>query len=482
MIMMTETADIAAERDLVCEREPFTASRREIICALASYALGYAWTGFSWQPLGLLLTAGLLVLLCEAIQKGVSRSRESLVWLGCFAVCTFSLFVQEVRQYGICISGNWLLMPSAGAWEPVEYGFCRVWDDYQLALFVHVFAVWWVISRSGKLLAGESSRFLPMDALNAFVLVPLGNFFLRIRALWYGGSMLAAGLRRKEDRADRGDTRWWVLLAALLSAVLFIMAGELLSSADQGFAQFYSSIRDLFRLDWEADPETVFRIMASIPVGMYLFGLIAGSARVKRERLDGQVKGIEAFLESIRRVPEVFWTIVIGVFSLLYLAFFVFQARYLFGAFTRTLPEGFIVSQYAREGFFELCKVVALNFSLLWMVTRMARSAGNSTYGDPAVPGNAPAGVKHADGSVLFRAACLALLFESAVFAVIAFSKLALYIDCFGFTPLRFQSIWLVCVLFAACALWAVNLVTGRKVFRYWMYFGAVSLSLLSLY
>ena len=75
----------------------------------------------------------------------------------------------------------------------------------------------------------------------------------------------------------------------------------------------------------------------------------------------------------------------------------------------------------------------------------------------------------------------LVLLAESMVFAVIAFSKLALYIDCFGFTPLRLQSSWLVCVLFAGCAFWMYNILTGRPVFRKWMFLGGVSLALLSL-
>ncbi len=478
-IVMPDGTIGAIQRDVLpaaALREPFSATRTGLICALLSYIMAYAWTGIWTKPLELLLTAALLVLLCEAIQKGVSRSRESLLWLGCFAVCTFSLFVQLLRQYGIYFGGSYLVKPLEGGWESTEYSFCRVWDEYQLALFVHIFAVWWMLSRSGKLLAGQSSRYLPMDAMNAFVIMPFGGFFLRIRTLAFHLRELAlqrreASARETEPDPRRRETVFWILLAAVLSLGLFTFAGELLSAADRGFAAWYVKIGEMLRLDWEPDPETVMRFIFSLPVGMYLFGLMDGSRRFRKETLKGQLEGIEAVLASIRRVPVVFWTLVIAVFSLLYLSFFVIQASYLFGAFTRTLPEGFIVSQYAREGFFELCKLMALNFSLLWLVTRMAKASDK---------GDAGSGITK--DSILFRAACLALLAESAVFAVIAFSKLALYIDCFGFTPLRFQSIWLVCVLFAACILWAVNMITGRKVFRYWMYFGAVSLSLLSLY
>ena len=75
-----------------------------------------------------------------------------------------------------------------------------------------------------------------------------------------------------------------------------------------------------------------------------------------------------------------------------------------------------------------------------------------------------------------------ALLIESMLFAVVALSKLVLYIDCFGFTPKRLQSTWLVCVLLfgSACALYTH--LTGKKSMRVWMIFGAVTLSLLCIW
>ena len=76
-------------------------------------------------------------------------------------------------------------------------------------------------------------------------------------------------------------------------------------------------------------------------------------------------------------------------------------------------------------------------------------------------------------------ALCVTLLAESILFAVIALSKLALYIDCFGFTPLRLQSTWLALVLLAGCAAALYSLITGRRSCRAWMIFGAVTLSAL---
>ncbi|MBR3297433.1 MAG: DUF4173 domain-containing protein, partial [Firmicutes bacterium] len=305
----------------------------------------------------------------------------------------------------------------------------------------------------------KSGHLLPLDALNGFIIFPFSNFFLKIRSIWYS-------LRSRKESGKKTDAA--VVAAVLVSVgvcvLLFLNAAQLLSDADSAFAELFDKIREVFSFD--LDEEVFIRIIFSIPVSSWLFGLIAGSVRTKDSFLENQRGSVNRFLTSIRRVPPIVWTCVIAAFSVMYLVFFWLQGSYLFGAFTRTLPEGFIVSQYARQGFFELCKVMALNFVLLWMVTRMAAVSRLQAAG-PGYPS--------------LKISCIVLLAESMVFAVIAFSKLLLYIDCFGFTPLRLQSSWLVCVLFAGCLCWLYNLLTGRPVFRRWMYFGAVSLAVLSL-
>ena len=76
-----------------------------------------------------------------------------------------------------------------------------------------------------------------------------------------------------------------------------------------------------------------------------------------------QAAAVNGFLPRLRTVPERLWTVVMAVFAAVYILFFAVQSSYLFGAFSRTLPEDFTVAQYAREGFFELCRVMAINFS-----------------------------------------------------------------------------------------------------------------------
>ena len=407
------------------ENAPFSPTRREIIAAFLLYIGAYIYMGGlkSWR---LAVFVILFIALTELLNRGKPRSWESWIWLGCTMVITLSLLLERAA----------------------------VWEDFSL-LFLHIFAVWWALSRSGGLLAGESGHLLPFDAMNGFALFPFRNFFLRIKTVCY---VLKGPFRGKKQ--SKPETVVWTIGALAAAGLLFWLVLRLLVDADKGFAELISHW--LLDLDFRIDGEIWLKLLFSLPVGAWLFGLLAGSARAEKEKLRLRGQRINDALNRLGKVPNLVWTLLTALFCLLYLLFFVVQARYLFGAFTRSLPEGFIVSEYARQGFFELCKVMAANFVLLWLVTRLSAKSLRENRAETLL--------------------CVILLLESMLFAVIAFSKLMLYISCFGFTPRRLQSSWLVCVLFFGCLCAGYSLLCGKKSFRAWMIFGAVSLALLHLY
>ena len=410
---------------------PFSASKTEQIAAFGMYAAAYVYVYWQTYHPGKGWIAAVFTLvyvaLTELLHWNSPRQRESWVWLGCM---------------GLILSG-------------ILLGSNRVWG-FNAPLFLHIFAVWWAVSRSGRLLEGESGHLLPLDVLDGFVMFPFKHFFLRVRTVYFAFTHPRSGKGRVQP-----ETAAWTALAMLSASALFVLSVNLLAGADEGFAWLLSGLTGILRVDWDGRL-VIFRFLLSLPVGAYLFGLLAGTGRENVETLRERAENMNKALEHLQKVPGRVWLVLTGLFCLLYLAFFAVQARYLFGAFTRTLPEGFIVSEYARRGFFELCQVMSVNFVLLWLVTRTSREEVRSS---------APA-----------KGLCLALLSESFLFAVVAFSKLGLYISCLGFTPLRLQSTWLVCVLAFGCLCAAYSLMRGKKTFRVWMIFGAVTLSLLQLY
>ena len=403
--------------------------RRERVCALLLYPAAYIYTLAMGGPKGQ-LWFGLFVLAFVALGEGINRGKprlaESWVWLGCLLLITLCVVTGRGRAWGFGLS----------------------------TLLAHPLAVWWLLSRSGALLEGESGHLLPLDAANGFIRIPFGNFFLRLRCL-------GQGLR--DWRRGRSGRLWAAVLAVAAALVLLNWAVASLARADAVFGELAENILQWFHFDIsEGFVNFMLRLLLSLPIGAWLFGLMAGSARMEEDKLGAQAAAVNGFLPRLRVVPSRVWTVCMGAFGLLYLLFFAVQFRYLFGAFTRTLPEGFIVSQYAREGFFELCRVMGINFSLLYLVSR---SGARPIREDKAQ-----------------QICCTLLLAAGMVFAVIALSKLGLYISCFGFTPKRLQSCWLVLVLFAGSGAFLYSLWGGKKSFKAWLMFAAVTLALLHVY
>lgn len=421
-------------------KPPFSASRKEMLAAWGMYLLAfvYACWLFSVENAVWWLTGFAIgfIALTEGMHNKTVRMRESWIWLGCMGLILAGL-IREALQVAAA---------NAAGVQPPEHA---VQGGIRLVC-LHIFAGYWVLCRAGRLTGGQSGHLLPLDALYAFFILPFKHLFLRIRCV-------AASLKpKKTKQLDAGKVAA-AILAAFVVLVLLSMAMTQLSAADAGFGRLLTSLRQAVSV--ELDSGFVFRVLLSLPVGAYLFGLIAGSGREDAQKLRSRGQAVCEALPRLRVVPEGVWLAALALFSALYLAFFFLQGQYLFGAFSRTLPEDFTVAEYARQGFFELCRVMAINFTLFWCVTRTARKQ---------------------TGAVRWMAAIL--LAESMVFAVIALSKLALYISCFGFTPRRLQSTWLVCVLLAGsiCALYTH--LSGKKSMRAWMAFGALSLSLLCLW
>ena len=429
--------NIRSEAELNQSRSaPFSASAEEIILAFLTFFLAYIYVATDGLWFGV-FTLGFIAF-AEIMFKNEKRTFESNIWLGCLLVIVASLCFEKLSISRV-----------------LGFDHSRVWDRYDSRFFAHVFAVYWALARGNRLICGESSRMLPLDGLNGFVVFPFENFFNRIQAMVFG-------LKKMRIKGKKTSASQVLITIAGILAVLFIFifAVNQLGEADDTFYEWKENVFGLLRFDINDD--VIMNCFLSLPVAAYLFGLLSGIARKNKDELRLQGEKTDGVIRKLRAVPTWLWIACLTVFAVTYAAFFVLQGSYLFGAFTRTLPEGFIVSQYARQGFFELCKVMGANFALLWCVTRLSNIS-----------------VKENKSLLIL---CVVILAESMLFAVVAFSKLALYIDCFGFTPLRLESSWLVCVLFAGCVAALVTLITKKKTLKNWMIFSAVTLALLHLY
>lgn len=310
----------------------------------------------------------------------------------------------------------------------------QTWEFFGL----HLAAAYWVLARTGALTEGRTGPFLPLDVLRSLVTVPFGHFFLRVRVLLRALTDWLRGL------SGRGKGSFWAGVVTLCAAVpVLALAAGLLAGADEAFG---AALEGFFR--WLILPEAVFTeilyFAVGLPVGAYLFGLAAGALKKAPEATRGSALRAEA--EKLRLAPAGALAFCLALLLALYVLFFSIQLNYLTGGFFGRLPAGFTAAGYARRGFFELCAVVVLNFSVLTAAAKASRAPLRQS---PVLKG-------------LAAALCLSNL----LFAAVGASKMFLYIRRFGFTPNRVVSGWFILVLAVLTVLALVSLFLPFPVVR----------------
>lgn len=381
--------------------------------ALFSWLWGWAYARWSWvgygnslmfMPLFCLLFFFGVEWMCRAANRPAPK--ESRLWLA-----LWGLLAADYLFKTICLS-----------YHDAVYG----WEF----LALHLAAAYWVLARTGSLTEGRTGPFLPLDTLRALVILPFGNFFLRIRVLLRALTDWLRGL------SGRKKGNFWAGVVTLCVAVpVLALAAGLLAGADEAFGAALENF-----LSWITLPEAVFTqvslFLLGLPVGAYLFGLAAGALRKAPDPDRGASLRAEA--EKLRLAPAGALAFCLALLLALYVLFFSIQLNYLTGGFFGRLPVGFTAAGYARRGFFELCAVVVLNFSVL---TAAAKASRVPLRQSPVLKG-------------LAAALCLSNL----LFALVGASKMVLYIRRFGFTPNRIVSSWFILVLAVLTVLALVSL------------------------
>ena len=240
-----------AQDALVPKKPPFSANRREQLLAFGLYVLAYLYLGYQWWALPL-FTAGFIAA-AEYLFREQKRSWESWVWLGCVLLVTG------------CIAWRGLHPYQYDSRYPELVNHEYILSEKLLLFILHIFAVYWLMSRSGRLTGGESGHLLPLDALYAFVIIPFKNFFLRIRCVLFA-------LKPKKERKINAGAVAAAVLAAFVVLVLLVMAMTQLSAAEAArraggrLARSAGRVqRALSRVFLRAGPLSVRRVHADAP-------------------------------------------------------------------------------------------------------------------------------------------------------------------------------------------------------------------------
>lgn len=326
-----------------------------------------------------------------------------------------------------------------------SFGIGSVWEDTTRFFFLHLFAVYWILVRSDCLAEGKTSHLFAWDGFNGLILMPFRNFGLGAKTI---GKSISLGEKRsaKKIAASVG--------AIAIGLILFAIAMFFLKNSDANYEAFLDNLIIEFDFDFGS---LIWRLIGGSIVGSYLFGLVDGSLR-NREKVYSNGEKINQSLMRLNKIPNGVWIGLIVLFSGFYVIYFALQGSYMIDAFRMTLPEQFTFAEYARKGFGDMCAVMIINFILLWLSIRTSE--------------------KKSKPVMMFS---LALVVESMIFALIASLKLLMYIEVYGFTPLRLRAAWLIVVLSFACICILISMFTEKKTAQVWFMGSAATLAILTL-
>ncbi len=194
-----------------------------------------------------------------------------------------------------------------------------------------------------------------------------------------------------------------VLLGLVIGAFISVIILVLLMSADDYFEAFLSRFEFSIDLD-------IGNIILYIISFITIFSI---SLNVYKN------KDIKMKEESYKKIDNTLIITVLSVINFVFVLFLVSEISKICGNFLK-LPEGYIYSSYAREGFFQLLFVTLINFSIIAFLMYKTKSAS---------------------GNKIIKNLILLLIMFSIILIFNSYYRMYLYINRFGFTVLRMQVI-----------------------------------------
>jgi len=273
--------------------------------------------------------------------------------------------------------------------------------------------LYWLYGSCGLSGAWMFAKGCVWHMLNAVFSVPLASVTHFFRALFAG-----------EEKRGRGkflrNLLWCVvgLFVAVIPTTIII----LLLSYDEGFMDL---LENVIRKPLEHIGEYLLDLIWGFFVAMLLFGAMFG-AKWKRQLQNGEA--VSFGNTDFHRIPKALMCAAVTPILGVYVIFFISQWNYYLSAFTKVLPDGLTYADYARNGFFELCSVCAINAVMLLVFSSFIRR-------------------KEGGKNLIERIYSALISLFTLVLIATALSKMVLYIDSYGLTQKRVYASWLILLL-----------------------------------
>ncbi len=389
-VAASDNAVDAAKKDTTAE--PTRVVRpRECAFAWVSIILGYLFCRLlpiSEHPLGALFFT-LALYICAAIFMILSGARQTSRSL-------FYLVAPLAALPALVLSSSKMM-----------HTLCFLWA-------MLCFVLWVTLSYGGGL-EKRTRELLFFDAVKAVLVLPLASFGALGRSLFP---------KYKKSGARQVLFACLGLLIAIIPTIVVVML--------LGYDQSFSSTLDTLASFISKDMLTRFTcLIFGIPVAAYGFGALISASEGKHERVM-RPDACRKFAADIRFAPVMMVCFATIPLLAVYAIFFFSQWSYYVSAFTGKLPAGVdIYSQYAREGFENLCVVAGINAAAMTAISAFTKRRRED----------------RSDAATRVFGALLSV--STLILIATAMAKMLLYIKAYGLTHLRVYASWFMLLLAA---------------------------------
>ena len=358
--------------------------------AIATYIFGHFYASLLVIYFAFAKLAVFYIVIVEASAYFIhkERTKESILW------ATFLLF------------------------QGILLGFDRSFEFEKLA-FLHATVIYYTLCRFQRLSLPNTSETILLDFFQGWIIQPFSHIFARmIHVIKY----ILTHIRSKQIKT--------ILFSIVILIPLVLFALGQLSAIDQNFSALTNS---LFRFIFhELISMNFYRIIWSIPVGAYLFGLI--SSCILSEKPFISYDGCREFFLKKKVIPLISIRITTVVLLALYLAFFIFQLSDL--PTVLAAPTAQSSCEYAVRGFWNFFRIMGLNIVLILALNFLIRKEDTSST----------------------KIDTYILLFTTICFNLLACLKLGLYFFTYGYTERRVIALWLLVAIFISLILMIIRM------------------------
>ena len=282
----------------------------------------------------------------------------SLIFLSLLYISTAVVLVIKKAKFGkaaICVAVSGILVAISLFLSGNEV-IHIVAFGYAVASYCY-----FVCAATENRLEGGFSSYILMDFFKSVFIVPFCAT----------GGIISAMFSKKSNKigAVLGKIIVGIMIAVIPTATVFSLL-----SFDSGFLSLFGKILNFNLFDILSQ---LISVAFAIPIGAYIFRLFI-SANDKSAKKTVTLENCKKASENASVAPVI--TVISATLPLLfiYVVFFISQWKYYLSGFLGKLPENSDYATYAREGFFQLLAVSAINLGVIAAISLFVKKGNRA--------------------------------------------------------------------------------------------------------